>query len=75
MATERSSTGYLFGGALFIGLALFSIASGEMPLKSGDAIRRAADPAAFWLFVGCFAAAGAGFVAWGLRVRKREEEE
>jgi hypothetical protein len=70
----KTSTGYLFGGALFIGLALFSIATGEMSLKNGDAIRRAADPGTFWLFVACFAGVGAGFVAWGLRLRGREEE-
>jgi hypothetical protein len=75
MSFKNSSGGYFLGGLIFIGLALFSIATGEMSLRSGDAIRRATSPGEFWFFVLCFAGAGAGFIAWGLRLRKREEEE
>ncbi|MEK6373267.1 MAG: hypothetical protein AABO58_11285 [Acidobacteriota bacterium] len=62
----EAALSFLFALA-FVGLAVYAIQTGQVRLRHGMRVRRAASPLAFWLFVAIYLIAAGFLVFLGLR--------
>jgi hypothetical protein len=75
MVFRNSPAGYFIAAAACVGMVAYALATGEFPVKGGEAILRATRPQAFWVGVAIFGAGAVGSFWWAVRLMGRDAGE
>jgi hypothetical protein len=71
---RNSPAGYFVGGVACLGLLVYALATGELPMRRSAAILRTATPQQFWIGVAILCAGVVGCFAWAIRLMGRDSQ-